>query len=132
MRSLLRDFADRGGTVLLSSHLLHEVETVADRLVVIGAGRIVAQGTKEELLAGRGMLVRGLDADELEQVLASAGLDASRTKDDAFLVDADAEAIGRAAAGAGTVLLELRPAEGARLEDLFLKLTASAPEQVAA
>ena len=51
MRGLLRDFADRGGTVLLSSHLLREVEAVADRLVVIGGGRIVAQGEKAELLA---------------------------------------------------------------------------------
>ena len=54
MRDLLRDFADAGGTVLLSSHLLHEIEVVADDLVVIGNGRIVARGTKAELLAGSG------------------------------------------------------------------------------
>ena len=48
MRGLLRDFADRGGTVLLSSHLLHEVEAIADRLVIIGGGRIVAQGTRDD------------------------------------------------------------------------------------
>ena len=52
MRELLRDFADRGGTVLLSSHLLREVEVIADQLIVIGDGKIVAQGTKAELLAG--------------------------------------------------------------------------------
>src|SRR3954467_4724263 len=46
MRDLLRDYADRGGTVLLSSHLLHEIEIVADDIVVIGQGRIVARGTK--------------------------------------------------------------------------------------
>ena len=51
MRGLLRGFADRGGTVLLSSHLLSEVQIVADELVMIGRGRIVAQGTKGELLA---------------------------------------------------------------------------------
>ena len=44
MRGLLRDFADRGGTVLLSSHLLAEVEAVADRMMIIGGGRIVAAG----------------------------------------------------------------------------------------
>ena len=44
MRGLLRDFADRGGTVLLSSHLLREVEAVADQLVIIGGGQIVSQG----------------------------------------------------------------------------------------
>ena len=53
MRDLLRGYADQGGTVLLSSHLLHEIEVIADDLVVIGNGRIVAQGTKAELLAGR-------------------------------------------------------------------------------
>ena len=50
MRRLLRDFADRGGTVLLSSHLLAEVEAVADRMIIIGGGRIQAQGTRAELL----------------------------------------------------------------------------------
>ena len=47
MRSLLRDFADRGGTVLLSSHLLAEVEAVADQLVIIGGGRIAAAGSRD-------------------------------------------------------------------------------------
>jgi ABC-2 type transport system ATP-binding protein len=56
MRGLLRDFADRGGTVLLSSHLLHEVEAIADQLVVIHGGRIRAQGDRRELLAGAGSL----------------------------------------------------------------------------
>ena len=51
MRGLLRRFADGGGTVLLSSHLLHEVQIVADDLVMIGRGRIVAMGSKEELSA---------------------------------------------------------------------------------
>ena len=54
MRGLLRDFADRGGAVLLSSHLLHEVEVIADELVVIGRGKIVARGSKHELLAAAG------------------------------------------------------------------------------
>jgi ABC-2 type transport system ATP-binding protein len=54
MRDLLRDFAARGGTVLLSSHLLGEIERVADDVVVIGRGRVVAQGSKAELLAEAG------------------------------------------------------------------------------
>ena len=74
MRELLRDFADRGGTVLLSSHLLDEVEAVADRLVIIGAGRIVAQGSRDELLAGAGTLVRAADEAALVAALDAAGL----------------------------------------------------------
>jgi CheY-like chemotaxis protein/ABC-type antimicrobial peptide transport system ATPase subunit len=50
MRDLLRGYADRGGTVLLSFHLLHEIEVIADDTVMIGNGRIVSQGTKTELL----------------------------------------------------------------------------------
>ena len=51
MRDLLRGFADQGGTVLLSSHLLHEVEVIADDMIVIGQGRIVASGGPELALA---------------------------------------------------------------------------------
>src|SRR5215213_11749532 len=59
MRRLLRDFADRAGTVLLSSHLLREVEKIADQLVVIDGGQVVAQGAVDELL------VDGVDLEEL-------------------------------------------------------------------
>ncbi|MEV4294305.1 ABC transporter ATP-binding protein [Microbispora rosea] len=55
MRLLLRHLADSGCAVLLSSHLLHEVEQVADRIVMIGRGRVLAQGTVEELSRGRGL-----------------------------------------------------------------------------
>jgi ABC-2 type transport system ATP-binding protein len=129
MRRLLRDFADRAGTVLLSSHLLREVEAVADHLVMIDKGRIVAQGRKDELLAGNGVIARGLDAGALHEALADAGLVATPGSDGALLVEAEAEAVGRAAAAAGVVLLELRPADGGGLEELFLSLTTSAGEE---
>jgi ABC-2 type transport system ATP-binding protein len=123
MRELLRGFADRAGTVLLSSHLLHEVEAIADEIVVIGGGRIVAQGAKHELLAASGLVVRGLDHAALRAALAGAGVSAVPQPDGALLVEADAETVGRAAAAAGVVLLELRPAETGGLEQLFLSLT---------
>ncbi|MGS2616472.1 ABC transporter ATP-binding protein [Micromonospora sp. LZ34] len=123
MRGLLRDFADRGGTVLLSSHLLREVEAVADRLVVIGGGRIVAQGDKDELLAGAGTRVRARDQQALRRALAAAGLDVASGTDGALLVHAEAEAVGQAAADAGVALTELRPADSGGLEQLFLTLT---------
>jgi ABC-2 type transport system ATP-binding protein len=67
MRRLLRDFADSAGTVLLSSHLLREVEKIADELVVIGGGRIVAHGATDELL------VDGVDLEDLFLSLLTEG-----------------------------------------------------------
>jgi ABC-2 type transport system ATP-binding protein len=60
IRALLRDFAARGGTVLLSSHLLAEVQATADHLVIIDRGRVVAGGTQASLLAGAGQSLEGL------------------------------------------------------------------------
>ena len=128
MRELLRDFADRGGTVLLSSHLLAEVEAVADQLVIIGGGRIAASGSREELLAGTGTLVRATDEAALEAALAAASLTASRV-DAGFVVDAQPEAVGRAALDGRVVLSHLGPSEGAGLEQLFFDLTT--PEAIA-
>jgi ABC-2 type transport system ATP-binding protein len=124
MRVLLRDFADRGGTVLLSSHLLREVEAVADRLVVIGGGRIVAQGDKAEMLSASGMVVKARDPGALRAALSRNGLTGTDTTDGGVAVQADAETIGRVAADAGIPLLELRPAGAGGLEQMFLSLTA--------
>src|SRR3954463_3626340 len=74
MRGLLRTFAERGGTVLLSSHLLAEVEAVADRMMIISGGRIQAQGTRAELLGASGSIVAADDLATLDAVLLSAGL----------------------------------------------------------
>jgi len=70
MRDLLKGYADRGGTVLLSSHLLNEVELIADEMILIGRGKILAQGDKKSLLAERttGTLVTATD----NQVLTEA------------------------------------------------------------
>jgi ABC-2 type transport system ATP-binding protein len=126
MRELLRGFADRGGTVLLSSHLLHEVEAVADRLVIIGGGRVVAQGTRAELLSGAGTLVVARDADALRAGLDAAQLHSTPIPDGGFVVDADPEVVGRVALDAGVVLSRLGPSESAGLEQLFFELTRGA------
>jgi ABC-2 type transport system ATP-binding protein len=123
MRGLLRDFADQGGTVLLSSHLLSEVEAVADRLVIVAGGRVQVQGTKDELLGGTSTLVRAANPDQLEQALIDGGLTLVRTGD-ALNVSAEPGAVGRIAADRGIALTELR-ASGADLEQLFLTLTAT-------
>jgi ABC-2 type transport system ATP-binding protein len=126
MRGLLRDFADRGGTVLLSSHLLYEVEAIADRLLIIGRGRIVAQGTREELLAGAGTLVRSPERAALLAALDAARLRSAPSGEDGYVVDADPDAVGRVAAEAGVALRHLSPSESAGLEQLFFELTGGA------
>ena len=123
MRDLLRDFADGGGTVLLSSHLLREVEIVADDIVMIGGGRIVCEGTKAELLRGEGSVVRAADRPALRGALHAAGVDTALSDDGAVTTDADPDRVGHVALQAGIALSELRPAESG-LEDMFLQLTA--------
>jgi ABC-2 type transport system ATP-binding protein len=123
IRQLLREHADRGGTVLLSSHLLREVEVIADHLVIINAGRIVADGTPEQLRTTRSTLVRAVDPAALADALRTAGQQARMGTDGALETDAEPEQVGRIAARAGAVLTELRP-QGDDLEELFFALTA--------
>ncbi len=138
MRDLLRGYADRGSTVLLSSHLLHEIEVVADDLVVIGHGRIVTQGSKSDLLSAAGTQVRTRHPDQLADALTTAGLtytdttptlpgttgSAAPASAHLLRIDADTERVGHLAHRAGVPLIELRAADGAGLEEMFLELTA--------
>ena len=134
MRDLLRGYANEGATVLLSSHLLHEIEVVADDVVVIGNGKIVAQGTKGELLASAGTLVRTNDVTALGQALTASGvtftISAATGGDNTLRVDAEAELVGKVALDARVPLLELRAADGAGLEEMFLELTAETQRDI--
>jgi ABC-2 type transport system ATP-binding protein len=132
MRDLLRGFADQGGTVLLSSHLLHEIEVIADDLVVIGNGRIVAQGTKSDLLASAGTVVRARDGAALAAAMEHAGLTMTRHPDGSVHTDAAPDQVGEVALAARVVLTELRTADGAGLEEMFLELTADTQREGAA
>jgi ABC-2 type transport system ATP-binding protein len=129
MRGLLRDFAQRGGTVLLSSHLLHEIEAIADHLAIISGGRIVAQGSREDLLAGMSStLVRAADNRGLHAALESAGIPATTTPDGGVLADAEPDQVGTVALHAGIALRELRADGDSSLEQLFFSLTAAGGE----
>lgn len=124
MRGLLKEYADRGGTVLLSSHLLHEVEIIADEMILIGRGKIVAQGDRASLLAQSGpaqTLVTSLDNQALAAALTAGGVSAD-IAGSGLRVQASPETVGRAALAAGIVLTDLRTGD-AGLEDLFLELT---------
>ena len=124
MRGMLRGYAARGGTVLLSSHLLHEVEMIADDMILIGRGRIVAQGTKAELLQTSGTVVRAVEGEAMQDRLAEAGLRVTSADEAGIRVDAEPVEVGAVDARHGLTLVELRPGEGACLESLFLELTA--------
>jgi ABC-2 type transport system ATP-binding protein len=128
MRGLLKGYADQGGTVLLSSHLLHEVEQIADEMILIGNGKIVASGTRDELLkdATGGVsttLVTALDNDQLAAALAEKGI-ALHPAGGGLRVTAEPVDVGRVAAERQIVLTDLRAGNEGGLEDLFLELTA--------
>jgi ABC-2 type transport system ATP-binding protein len=124
MRDLLRGYADHGGTVLLSSHLLAEIEIIADDIVMIGQGRIVCQGAKSDLLQAAGTVVRAVDAVALRQALTASGIDSILAADGSLRTDADSAVVGRAAHDGGVALTELRNADSGGLEEMFLELTA--------
>jgi ABC-2 type transport system ATP-binding protein len=129
MRGLLRDFADRGGTVLLSSHLLHEVQATVDHLVVIARGSVVASGSMATLLASSSLLLRTPDPRALVQALTRAGIDHRAAQDGTFTVDTagprpvTADDVARVALDQHVLLTELRPSDSGGLEQLFFSLT---------
>ncbi|TFD87034.1 ATP-binding cassette domain-containing protein [Cryobacterium lactosi] len=123
MRGVLTSFAASGGTVLLSSHLLLEVEAVADDLVIIGRGKVLAKGSAAELLATKGTSVRSLDDDALSRALTIAGFDVTRVSD-GLSTSAPVADVGRLALEAAIVVIDLHPASNAGLEELFFSMTA--------
>src|SRR3954447_15735489 len=126
MRDLLRAHAARGGTVLLSSHLLGEVEHTVDRLLVIGNGRIVADAPVAELLGAEGTAVKAADPVALIRDLETAGFHVQHGADGILVVPGtDPSRVGAIAAAGSHVLVELRPQQRA-LEDLFFQLTTAA------
>ena len=127
MRGLLKTLADAGRTILVSSHLLSEMELLADDIVIIAAGQLVRQGTVTEVVdsmahAGR-IRVRTPQPEELTKALSNDGTAVTTNGNGALLVTGlDAPAVGAAAFRAGVELHEL-VAERPDLEEVFLELT---------
>lgn len=123
MRGVLRAFADGGGTVLLSSHQLHDVQIIADEVLMIGSGRLLAQGQLNELLQDqRSTRVGAADLARLGKVLVEAGISVQMGAAQ-LTARIDSATVGRHAAAAGIALTELTPLTG-DLESAFLRLTA--------
>jgi ABC-2 type transport system ATP-binding protein len=127
VRTLMRALAAEGRTVFVSSHLLAEMANTADRLVVIGRGRLISSTTITEFIETSGaeaVRVRSPQLDSLAGLLTDAGIDARTEADGAALAvrGAAIEVVGELAARNGITLHELS-AERASLEEAYLKLT---------
>jgi len=129
MRALIRRLGTGDRTVMLSSHLLNEVQQIADRVAIIRKGKLVAQGTVDELRGEPAIVVRVTPVDvahrQLDRMLGTAAV----TGIDGILrlsVNPDRAAdINQALVGAGIKVSELRVDERT-LEEVFLTLTGEA------
>jgi ABC-2 type transport system ATP-binding protein len=125
LRQFLKDYADRGNAVFISSHLLGEMAQLVDEVVVIGRGRLITSGSMDALLASHApatVFVRTPDQARLERLVDGHGL-AHRVVDGELAIDATTtDEIGRIAFDAGIPVLELTRRQ-ASLEDVFLELT---------
>ncbi|MCA0146371.1 ABC transporter ATP-binding protein [Blastococcus sp. LR1] len=136
LRGFLRYMAhEEGRTVLVSSHLLSEVEQTVDRVVIVGAGRLVREGSMEQLRSGADdagtVLVRSPQAARLAELLREEGVAVTVDEDGGVTVHGRSSAeIGARAFAAGVELHELRP-HSSGLEEIYFQLTAG-QEQYAA
>src|SRR5258706_10114144 len=126
MRKLIKDIGQGERTVLLSSHLLGEVEAICDRVGVISNGRLVTQSTVQDLLGEEGVMVRAQPADAAQEMLTRMfGPEAVSRQDGAIHLKTDpgkSMEINRQLTAAGIGVSELRPFERS-LEDVFFQLT---------
>ena len=127
MRQLIRELGAEGRTVLLSSHLLGEVQQICDRVGIISEGRMVAEHDVEELRSQQELVVRAAPLVEARAVLSRLlGADAVHLYDDTLRVKVEpdrAAEVNRVLVEAGMAVSELHTAERA-LEDVFFQLTA--------
>ncbi|HEY4348018.1 MAG TPA: ATP-binding cassette domain-containing protein [Gaiellaceae bacterium] len=135
VRNLLRQLAAEGRAVFVSSHLMSEMALTADRLIVIGRGRLMADTTVDELVkqaSGKIVRVRSPQADELRAHLGADGITVTSLSPGYFEVNGlTAEQIGDAAAEHGWALHELTPQQ-ASLEQAFMDMTRDEVEYKAA
>jgi len=132
LREFLKDYADKGNGVFVSSHLLSEMAQMADNVVVIGKGQLIAATSISDLIAKNshsGVFVRSPKLSQLERVLTGAKADVTKFDGGLKVVGMQTDAIGKLAFDAGVPIYELA-AQSASLEEAFLELTADSEEYV--
>src|SRR5512133_3742869 len=129
LRNFLRSYAADGGTVFVSSHVLAEISQLADEVLIIHRGKLVAQQPVAELIAraSGATRVRSPRADDLLARLRDAGIEAKAAGERLLAVQAPPETVGDLAAEAGIPVHELVVDSGS-LEEAFLELTSESPE----
>jgi len=134
IRELLRSLADEGRTVLVSSHLMSEMALTADRLIVIGRGKLIAEGTIEDVVrraSSSHVRVEAAEPDRLRLLLVDRGADVSPGPDGVLVVTGiDTRDVGVIAGTARITLFELS-SHTASLEKAFMELTRDASEYTA-
>jgi ABC-2 type transport system ATP-binding protein len=124
IRVLLRSLAAEGRTVFVSSHLMSEMERTADRLIVLGKGRLIADESMDRLIASAGVRVRGPQLQPLADALRTASWTGP---EELTIAGSSPDEIGRRAHGLGLMLYELGPLD-VSLEEIYMRLTADSTE----
>ena len=130
LRQFLKQYADQGNAVFVSSHLLSEMSQMADNIVVIGKGKLIADTSMANLLAGNGnggIFVRAVGLSKLERLLSSRKITSEKADGGLIVTGATTDVIGKLAFEGGIQLLELAT-RAASLEEAFLELTADSEE----
>lgn len=130
LRQFIKDYADDGNAVFVSSHLLSEMSQMADNIVVIGKGKLIADTSMKKLIAGSthsGIFVRASNLTKLERELGEKSWQFEKADGGLRITGVTTDEVGKLAFGAGITVLELTN-HAASLEEAFLELTAGAEE----
>lgn len=130
LREFIKDYADAGNGVFVSSHLLSEMSLMADNVIVIGKGKLITSTSIENIISGSshsGVLVRSSAISRLEKALKQQNIPFAKTPDGLRVPKVKTDFVGQIAFTAGVPILELSN-QSASLEEAFLELTADAGE----
>ncbi|HYH74504.1 MAG TPA: ABC transporter ATP-binding protein [Candidatus Saccharimonadales bacterium] len=130
LRQFIKDYADEGNAVFVSSHLLSEMALMADNIVVIGKGKLIANTSIEAMVSGSAhssVFVRANNLDALARGLKGAQLHFTKQDGGLSVTGAKTDEVGKVAFASGVTVLELS-GKSASLEEAFLEITADAQE----